>query len=517
VRYRDLLGLSLSALYQQKLRTLLTTLGVVFGSFVLVASLSVTQGVQATVVEAYSRFRDLRKITVFASLRERDTEKPQAQVSDRLNKERRQRLERELKQRQGIVFEPKVPLDRQRIGALASLPHVRSVAVDFRSLVWAGFGRKVEQVLAVSASPGEELVERRLVLGEPFSSPDSPCVLVSELLLYKLGAAADSELQDMVGKKLRVELRDNDMKPSFLLQFLTNRPRPEVSSEDEKLLDDVVKLLPEALSKLALPARDKARLQKLLAPPARPRTAPPEKKTVLAEELTICGVLRAVEGKEDQGIDFWRFQNADVILPPKTAEELSFRLPHQQKNGLNSVILEVDDLDNVKDVIQRVRNMGFEENSWLKLIEREQFMFLLVFAGMSLIAVVALTVAALGITNTMLMSVLERVREIGVMKAVGARNGHIQMIFLVEGALIGLTGGLVGLLASWAASFPGDAWVRSLVASRLSFEMKESVFVFDAWLVLGVPLFACLITTVAAVYPARRAARVDPVTALRHD
>jgi ABC-type lipoprotein release transport system permease subunit len=47
--------------------------------------------------------------------------------------------------------------------------------------------------------------------------------------------------------------------------------------------------------------------------------------------------------------------------------------------------------------------------------------------------------------------------------------------------------------------------------------MKESVFVFDAWLVLGVPLFACLVTTAAAVFPARRAARVDPVMALRHD
>jgi putative ABC transport system permease protein len=492
---------------------LLTTLGVVFGSFVLVASLSVTTGVQATVVEAYSRFHELRKITVHTSFRERATDGAKPKAPGALSQERRARLERELQQRHAAVWEPKVPLDQKHLDDLANLPHVRSATADFGSPVWAVYGPKTEQVQAVSAAPGEEMVERRLVLGKSFPSSDCRRVLVSEFLLYKLGATADSALEAMVGKKLRVEVREqNGFSPSFLLTFLGDRPATPFSSEDEKLMAKVVELLPEAMRKLDLPAAEKARLRKLLPAPAAPN-----KKTVLVEEFTICGVLRASEAKEDRGIDFWRYQNVDVILPAKTATELSFRLPHVQKNGLNRVILEVDDLDDVKGVIQQVRDMGFEEHSLLKLVEREQFMFLLVFAGMSLIAVVALTAAALGITNTMLMSVLERVREIGVMKAVGARNGHIQMIFLVEGALIGMAGGLIGLLASWAASFPGDAWVRSLVATRLSFDMKESVFVFDPWLVLGVPLFACLVTTLAAVYPARRAARVDPVTALRHD
>jgi putative ABC transport system permease protein len=126
-------------------------------------------------------------------------------------------------------------------------------------------------------------------------------------------------------------------------------------------------------------------------------------------------------------------------------------------------------------------------------------------------------VAALGITNTMLMSVLERIHEIGVMKAVGARDAHVQQVFLVEGALVGLAGGLLGLLLSWAASFPGNAWVRATVERRLSVQLEGSLFVFPPWLLLGVPLFACLVTTLAAFYPARRAARVHPVQALRHE
>src|SRR5262249_42083794 len=99
----------------------------------------------------------------------------------------------------------------------------------------------------------------------------------------------------------------------------------------------------------------------------------------------------------------------------------------------------------------------------------------------------------------------------------GARDGHIQLIFLVEGGLVGLVGGLLGLLLAWAGSFPGDTWVRSVVESGLSIKLENSIFAFPWWLVAGGPAFACLVTTLAARYPARRAARVDPVKALRHD
>jgi putative ABC transport system permease protein len=90
-------------------------------------------------------------------------------------------------------------------------------------------------------------------------------------------------------------------------------------------------------------------------------------------------------------------------------------------------------------------------------------------------------------------------------------------MFLLEGALIGLFGGVLGLLLGWAASFPGDAWVRATVSRDLKIELKESLFVFPPWLVLSVVLFAVLVTTLAAVYPARRAAKVNPVTALRYE
>jgi putative ABC transport system permease protein len=103
------------------------------------------------------------------------------------------------------------------------------------------------------------------------------------------------------------------------------------------------------------------------------------------------------------------------------------------------------------------------------------------------------------------------------MKAVGAAEGHIQLIFLIEGALIGLVGGVLGVLGSWGFSIPGDRWIRGQVATELKVELEESLFQFPPWLIVSVIAFCALVTTLAAVYPARRAARVNPVTALRHE
>jgi putative ABC transport system permease protein len=513
MRFADVLGLALSALYQQKVRSLLTILGVVFGSFVLVASLSVTTGVQKTVVEAYGRFHELRRMIVYPAFQEKASATPRkVDLVGNGDPERRERLERELRRRMPLEREPKVRLTPNEIQFLRSLPHVRSVVPDFRQQAWVVLGKKSEQVTIASAANDEENVVRRIIAGSPFPSPDCRSVLVSEYLLYQLGMTKDADLRNAPGRKLRVELREGDLPPAFLLTLMFNHAPDKLEAGDERLLAKVIDILPETLRNLNLPPEDRARLSRLL-----PHVSPRKSKKVLAEELTIQGVFRAMDGKDDRGIESWRYEFVDVILPTKTAEELSFRMPHYGKNGLDRVIVEVDELDNVHGVIDQLRARGYEENSFLKYIEREQFIFLMVFVGMTMVAVVALAVAALGITNTMLMSVLERIREIGVMKAVGARAGHIQLIFLVEGALIGLVGGMAGVVLAWSASFPGDRWVRSLVARRLSFEMKESVFNFGPWLVLGVPFFACLVTTLAAFYPARRAVRIDTVQALRHD
>ena len=90
-------------------------------------------------------------------------------------------------------------------------------------------------------------------------------------------------------------------------------------------------------------------------------------------------------------------------------------------------------------------------------------------------------------------------------------------MFLIEGGLIGLLGGAIGVLVGWLASFPGNGYALKIMEEQGHKPLPETVFLYPPWLLIGVPLFAMLITTLAAVLPARRAARVEPVVALRHE
>lgn len=134
---------------------------------------------------------------------------------------------------------------------------------------------------------------------------------------------------------------------------------------------------------------------------------------------------------------------------------------------------------------------------------------------LALIGSMALVVASLGIINTMVMAVLERTREIGVMKAVGAEDGDIRHIFLTESALIGVAGGLAGLLLAWllgrAMNFGANIYIE-----RQGFR-AETLFHIPLWLVAAAMAFALGVSVASGLYPAGRAARIDPARALRHD
>jgi putative ABC transport system permease protein len=406
-----------------------------------------------------------------------------------------------------------VGLTPERIRAVQALEHVRSVDTFLTQEARVFLGGRAENILTYASPPEDAAFRKRLIAGKYLPPGGGRCAVVSEVLLYKLGVVDDAALLRIPGTKLRLENRAApDAAPRALLSGLLGHANPATVGE-EMALEKLLKRLPDALDKLDLTDAEKAAARQLFRPPSRPA----DKEVVVAEELTICGVLRPPEERDVHARWGWVHREVDVLLPPGTAEELYYRNPRNRKEGLQYVVVEVDAMDNVKEVSRKIRAMGLRTHALADLIEREQFTYRLIFSAMTVIAVVALLVAALGICNTMLMGVLERVREIGVMKAVGARDGHIQMIFLVEGALVGLVGGLLGLLLGWAASFPADAWVRATVESGLSVRLDQSVFAFPWWLLAGVPLFACLITTLAAFYPARRASRVNPVTALRHD
>jgi putative ABC transport system permease protein len=141
--------------------------------------------------------------------------------------------------------------------------------------------------------------------------------------------------------------------------------------------------------------------------------------------------------------------------------------------------------------------------------------FLIMNMVLAAVGMIAIVVASLGIVNTMVMSILERYSEIGIMKAVGASDRDIRRIFFFESSVIGFVGGVFGFALGWAVSGVINRVVNYFLA-------KQGVpfityFSFPAWLIVGAVTFSVAVSLAAGVYPAMRAARIDPVRALRHD
>jgi putative ABC transport system permease protein len=398
----------------------------------------------------------------------------------------------------------------ETLATLARMEHVESVVPVVWQAGLAFVDHRPQSSAAVSVRPEDADCRQRLLAGRFFDSPSEPAAVVSEFLLYRCGLLDDADLTSVLGKTLRLELSASRQRAGFGLQL--NKPDGgETSPEETAALDEIRKQLPDLLEFFNLSAGEVEMLRKAVA------EGPARADDEHVAEFPIVGVVRLPTDEELNGPRDPLRVNSDILLPFQTASDLYFRSRRQVVVGLDQAVVFVDREENVKGVFEKIKGLGLRVNAALEFIERMRLMYALIFGGMTCVAAVALVVAALGIANTMLMSVLERTREIGIMKAVGAGNAELVFIFLVEGGLIGLGGGGLGLLLAWGASFPGDDWVRTHVSSDVQVYLTEAVFVFPPWLSATVLLFAVLVTTIAAVYPARRAAQIDPVAALRHE
>ncbi len=511
----DLLRFPLAALGRQKLRTSLTTLGVVFGAFVLAASLSIDEGVQRTIERESNKGDVARKITVSSHRRtveDKNKRAEEVEVAGRMAPERRERIRKVLAQRDrngGPVEQ--VNLTPARLESLSRIPHVRRMVPIVQGGVVAILGNRPEEA-SVSSGAGEAPEFReRIVVGRAFDTDDERSVLLSEMFAYRIGLVDDADLEQVIGKPLRVEIRGQEAGPSFYVS-LADRTKADGSRAEQSALRQLAWQLPGMLDQFSLTGEEIAALKRAVRP--APAAVDP---VAVAADFRVVGIFRDMT--DDESKEAWsRFPaETDLVLPRRTAVDLAFRDPARREQGIDQAVLFVDDIRNVKEVEDKVKDLGLWPRSAHDFIERQRLTYLLIFGGMTCVAGVALLVSSLGIANTMLMSVLERRREIGIMKAVGASDRQLQAIFVIEGGLIGLVGGALGLLLAWSISFPGDGWVRSMVHRDMNIELSGSIFAFPSWIGTTVVLSTVCVTIAAALYPARHAARVDPVTALRHD
>ena len=178
-----------------------------------------------------------------------------------------------------------------------------------------------------------------------------------------------------------------------------------------------------------------------------------------------------------------------------------------------NAMVQVDDIDNVDAVASEIQNLGYKVTTNAEYVKSMQKQFAMIQAVLGGIGAVSLFVAAIGIMNTMMMSIYERTKEIGVIKVLGCSLKNIKQMFLLEAAFIGFIGGVVGNLLSFLMSFI----INILTRNGSAMGLDGNISYIPPWLVIASMTFAILIGMVAGYFPALRAMKLSPLAAIRNE
>jgi putative ABC transport system permease protein len=492
--FLDILQLALRNLRQAKLRAVLTTMGVIVGVAVIVTMVSFGLGLQRNMLSRFKALDLFNEIQVFGrSLSSLVSTRAQSRSARNENegRDRRSRLKPDV--------EPTRTLDDAAIAEISKIPGVAYVEPSLMifTFVRANGHSQIESVGGASVpNAGSRFKEFRA--GQMISSPDADEAVVNEAFVRDFGFEKPA---DAIGKTM---------------EFLA---APNESSKESPGQKNAEAELP---SFFGLPLEED-------------KSTDAGSSGLVAKTFRIVGVLN-LEVKEGAGQGGLRglFPGARIYIPLPAARQWSIEhrgpmsqvalalaresgsLNESDSEGYDSAIVRVNDPSALTEVRNHLKDLGFASFSIVDQLEQFRTVFLIIDSVLGLLGGISLLVASFGIANTMIMSILERTREIGIMKAIGAEDREIKLIFFVEAAVLGLCGGVIGVLAAWAID-----GIANRLAYRFILKPQGASFVdffsLPAWLTAGAILFALIVSILAALYPAARAARIDPVRALRHD
>lgn len=236
------------------------------------------------------------------------------------------------------------------------------------------------------------------------------------------------------------------------------------------------------------------------------------KKPPKPHEVKGVGIL-AISNSEKDYSAYMNIDGLQAILEADRKAQHEERTRSREDNGqYGNVKVKVNDIHALESVQKQIKSMGFQAYSLTDMLESMKKTSRIIQLVLGGIGAVSLLVAAIGIANTMIMSIYERTREIGIIKVLGAEIKDIQKLFLLEAAMIGLGGGVIGLIFSYFISF-----ILNKVATGFMSQMGGStmISVISPGLAVAAVAFATLVGVLAGYSPARRAMNLSALDAIR--
>ena len=460
MKITDLLGMSLSSLFKRKARTILTCLGVVVGTLSIVVMISLGIGMKKSMMDSMSSYSSLTQVTV---------EQP-----DRYSDDGKEKSEAEME---------KLYLSDELIQDFKEIPHVVDVYPVLTSSAIIKTG-KYYTWAEIKGMPHDVLVKSGMKLAEG----DYP---------------KEGELSLIYGNMMITQF-SNEKTNSGGYWDTGKVPDVDYMKDTMFVIFDVDKYFSAKNGSVDESGKPVKAPKKYIIPTAAYTEGGPEDYNMYAYYVyTDLDALKRVLKKE--------FKNSAIPDQPT------------KKNGkpykqifYNQIIVDVDNMENVTLVQQEIQSRGYRAYADAEWIQSEMKTMNIIQAVLGGIGAVALFVAAIGITNTMMMSIYERTKEIGIMKVIGCRIRDIQALFLIEAGYIGFIGGTVGIFFSYLLSAALNYLVSSSsLGQEMGFEAGMKLSVVPPWLAFAAVVFAVFIAMAAGFLPSLRAMKLSPLAAIR--
>lgn len=456
----DLLRMSSSSLWKRKFRTVLTILGVVIGTASIVVMISLGLGLNKATMEDIERYGGLTTIQVMEG---RGGDSGVVMVGGGSTSSQDQVMR----------------LDDATVELLNNLEYVESASPILSVSVIAKYGQYINDWMNVQGMTKEGLEKLNIEIGEGHLPTD------------------DKELEFFYGNRIATQFYNPK---TYEYPFYDKGELPV------DLMNDTLFIIFDQNAYWNSQYGNDDGSGSTVAPP---------KKYI----IPTAGVEKLDENNWSSNsysiycnIDALKatlkriFRNKAIPGQPTTSSGKPYKDIYYSQINVN-----VDEIDHVQEVQEYIQSLGYSAYSNIEWVESTQKQYANIQAMLGGIGAVSLLVAAIGITNTMMMSIYERTKEIGVMKVLGCDMRNIQAMFLAEAAYIGFIGGVVGLALSYGIS----TIINKVVAA--SGNGMSSLSYIPPWLAGASLIFAVIIGMLAGFFPSRRAMKLSPLAAIRNE
>lgn len=458
MRFSDLLRMSSSSLWKRKVRTILTVLGVVIGVASIVVMVSLGLGLNKATMDQIESYGGLTTITVSEGSGSNSS----------------------FGSSSGNSSEEAKRLNDALVESLSQIEHVELVAPVLSSRLIAKDGQYENSWMTVYGMTPEGLEKQGITIGEGHLPTDS------------------EELEFFYGNQVVMDFTNSKTGEGFW------------GSDEEPPID----LMKDTIFYIFDPD---AYYQ--WQSPSQGQSVKPPKKFLIPTAGIMAG------GRDEYKAGCYNvYCNMDALKAKLKQIFKNKAIPGQPTNKnkkpykelfYNQLYVYVDKIDNVTEIQKMINDMGYEAYSNADWIQQQQQQMGLIQAVLGGIGAVSLLVAAIGIANTMMMSIYERTKEIGIMKVLGCNLGDIRMLFLLEAAFIGLIGGAVGLALSYGISVLLNNVLK--LGEVMAGMEGAAISYIPPWLALASLGFAIVVGMLAGFFPSLRAMKLSPLAAIRNE